>query len=36
MRMLRVTRAHDYDLIGTLLAPTEDTPAPRVSPFAIL
>ena len=36
MRMLRVTRAHDYDLIGTLLEPTEDTPPPRSSPFAIL
>ena len=27
MRLLRITEAHDYDLIGTLLAPTEDTPA---------
>ncbi len=23
MRLLRITEAHDYDLIGTLLAPTE-------------
>jgi ribosomal protein S12 methylthiotransferase len=36
MRRLRVTGAHDYDLIGTLLEPTEETPAPRGSPFAIL
>jgi ribosomal protein S12 methylthiotransferase len=27
MRLLRVTESHDYDLIGTLLAPTEKAPA---------
>jgi ribosomal protein S12 methylthiotransferase len=27
MRLLRITEAHDYDLIGTLLAPTENAPA---------
>jgi ribosomal protein S12 methylthiotransferase len=27
MRLLRVTEAHDYDLIGTLLASTEEAPA---------
>jgi ribosomal protein S12 methylthiotransferase len=27
MRLLRITEAHDYDLIGTLLAPTETAPA---------
>ncbi len=27
MRLLRITEAHDYDLIGTLLAPTENTTA---------
>ncbi len=26
IRRLRVTEAHDYDLVGTLLAPTETTP----------
>jgi ribosomal protein S12 methylthiotransferase len=30
MRMLRITEAHDYDLIGTLLASTE--PQPALSP----
>ena len=28
MRTLRITEAHDYDVVGTLLAPTE--PAPRL------
>jgi ribosomal protein S12 methylthiotransferase len=28
IRMLRVTEAHDYDLIGTLLPPTEAAPLP--------
>jgi ribosomal protein S12 methylthiotransferase len=32
MRMLRVTEAHDYDLIGTLLEPTESAEAPRHEP----
>jgi ribosomal protein S12 methylthiotransferase len=27
MRLLRITEAHDYDLIGTLLAPTENSTA---------
>ncbi|HTA42254.1 MAG TPA: 30S ribosomal protein S12 methylthiotransferase RimO [Bryobacteraceae bacterium] len=26
MRLLRITESHDYDLIGTLLAPTESAP----------
>jgi hypothetical protein len=30
MRMLRITEAHDYDLIGTLLASTE--PQSAISP----
>ena len=31
MRLLRITEAHDYDLIGTLLASTEpEVPAIRV------
>jgi ribosomal protein S12 methylthiotransferase len=28
MRLLHITEAHDYDLIGTLLAPTENAPTP--------
>jgi ribosomal protein S12 methylthiotransferase len=32
IRMLRVTEAHDYDLVGTLLEPTESTPALRREP----
>jgi hypothetical protein len=26
IRLLRVTEAHDYDVVGTLLAPTEPAP----------
>jgi len=26
MRTLRITEAHDYDVVGTLLAPTEAPP----------
>jgi ribosomal protein S12 methylthiotransferase len=29
IRMLRVTEAHDYDLVGTLLSPSEEAPAAR-------
>ncbi len=32
IRMLRVTEAHDYDLVGTLLAPSEAPPAHPVEP----
>ena len=32
MRLLRITEAHDYDVVGTLLAPTEA--APRVGAVA--
>jgi ribosomal protein S12 methylthiotransferase len=28
IRRLRITEAHDYDVIGTLLPATEDAPAP--------
>ena len=31
IRMLRVTEAHDYDLVGTLLPPSEVAPARRES-----
>lgn len=36
IRPLRITRAHDYDVIGTLLEPTEEAPRPAVKPFVIL
>ncbi len=36
MRLLRITKTLDYDLLGTLLAPTEEAPRPTASPFAIL
>ncbi|HOL73245.1 MAG TPA: 30S ribosomal protein S12 methylthiotransferase RimO [Bryobacteraceae bacterium] len=36
MRELRVTEAHDYDLVGTLLEPTESAPAYTPNPFVIL
>ena len=28
IRRLRITEAHDYDVVGTLLAPTEPAPPP--------
>jgi len=31
IRMLRVTEAHDYDVVGTLLEPTEAAPRPEPS-----
>ena len=31
---LRITEAHDYDVVGTLLAPTE--PAPRLAPSPLI
>jgi len=34
MRRLRVTEAHDYDVVGTLLAATE--PAPRFAPAPLI
>jgi ribosomal protein S12 methylthiotransferase len=34
MRTLRITEAHDYDVVGTLLAPTE--PAPRLAPSPLI
>jgi ribosomal protein S12 methylthiotransferase len=36
MRPLRITETQDYDLVGTLLPLTEETPRPTASPFAIL
>jgi ribosomal protein S12 methylthiotransferase len=36
MRPLRITEAQDYDLVGTLLPLTEETPRSTASPFAIL
>jgi ribosomal protein S12 methylthiotransferase len=34
MRTLRITEAHDYDVVGTLLAPTE--PPPRLAPSPLI
>jgi ribosomal protein S12 methylthiotransferase len=34
MRTLRITEAHDYDVVGTLLAPTEE--APRLAPSPLI
>jgi ribosomal protein S12 methylthiotransferase len=34
MRVLRITEAHDYDVVGTLLAPTE--PAPHLAPSPLI
>jgi ribosomal protein S12 methylthiotransferase len=36
MRSLRITKALDYDLVGTLLPLTEQTPQPATSPFPIV
>jgi ribosomal protein S12 methylthiotransferase len=33
IRILRVTEAHDYDVVGTLLAPTEMPPMLAPSPL---
>ena len=33
IRRLRITEAHDYDVVGTLLAPTENAPAFAPSPL---
>ncbi|MEO8596059.1 MAG: 30S ribosomal protein S12 methylthiotransferase RimO [Candidatus Solibacter sp.] len=33
IRRLRITEAHDYDVLGTLLAATEQAPPPAVSNF---
>jgi ribosomal protein S12 methylthiotransferase len=33
IRRLRITEAHDYDVVGTLLAPTEPAPPPAASAF---
>ena len=33
MRTLRITEAHDYDVVGTLLAPTEAAPHLAPSPL---
>jgi ribosomal protein S12 methylthiotransferase len=33
IRRLRITGAHDYDLVGALLAPTEDSPALAPAPL---
>ena len=34
IRQLRITEAHDYDVVGTLLAPTEE--APRFAPAQLI
>ena len=34
IRRLRITEAHDYDVVGTLLAPTE--PAPELAPSPLI
>jgi ribosomal protein S12 methylthiotransferase len=34
MRLLRITEAHDYDVVGTLLPPTEA--APRIAPSPLI
>jgi ribosomal protein S12 methylthiotransferase len=34
IRRLRITESHDYDVVGTLLAPTE--PAPRFAPAPLI
>ena len=34
MRTLRIAEAHDYDVVGTLLAPTE--PPPRMAPTPLI
>jgi ribosomal protein S12 methylthiotransferase len=34
MRTLRITEAHDYDVVGTLLSPTES--APRLAPSPLI
>ena len=34
IRRLRITESHDYDVVGTLLAPTE--PAPRFAPSPLI
>ncbi len=36
MRILRVTEAHDYDLVGALVGPPEPTSYSRSDPFVIL
>ena len=33
IRRLRITEAHDYDVVGTLLAPTEQAPVPASPPL---
>ena len=33
IRRLRITEAHDYDVVGTLLEPTEDAPTPASEPL---
>jgi ribosomal protein S12 methylthiotransferase len=35
MRTLQITEAHDYDVVGTLLAPSSE-PAPRLSPSPLV
>jgi ribosomal protein S12 methylthiotransferase len=36
IRNLRITEAHDYDLVGTLAASTDQRPVPKLEPFPIL
>ena len=33
IRRLSITEAHDYDVVGTLLAPSEEAPAPAAAPL---
>jgi hypothetical protein len=33
IRRLRITEAHDYDVVGTLLEPTENAPVPSTAPL---
>ncbi len=36
IRRMRVSEAHDYDLVGTLLEATERAPVPAANPFVVL
>jgi len=36
LRRIRITEAHDYDLVGCLLEAGEQLPAPAAAPFRIL
>ncbi len=36
IRTMRISEAHDYDLVGTLLEATENAPAAAANPFVVL